>query len=387
MTAPTTADELRARVPRLLRRARPHAGAVGEPDPGRQDAAVHDRGHGAVQALLHRRRDRRRTRGPRRSQKCVRAGGKHNDLDDIGRTNRHFTFFEMLGNFSFGDYFKAEAIPWAWELYTEVLGLDPERLWVTVHEDRRRGRADLARRRSASRRSGSSASATTTSGAWATPARAARARRSSGTSAPSTAPTAARPATRTATSRSGTSCSCSSTSSPTATLVPLPEAEHRHRRRARAQPRGRCRASTSIWDIDVFRPLIAAAEQVTGVAYGGFPGGDADVSLRILAEHGRTMTFLVADGVVPSNEERGYVLRRIIRRAVRHAYLLGAARPRHARAGRRDGRRRWAARTPRSSKQHELVRERRRREEERVPRRRSQRGARPARRRARRAAT
>ena len=80
----------------------------------------------------------------------------------------------------------------------------------------------------------------------------------------------------------------------------------------------------SIWDIDVFRPLIAAAEQVTGVTYEGFPGGDSDVSLRILAEHGRTMTFLVADGVVPSNDERGYVLRRIIRRAVRHAYRLGA---------------------------------------------------------------
>src|SRR4029077_11801381 len=68
-------------------------------------------------------------------QKCVRAGGKHNDLDDIGRTNRHFSFFEMLGNFSFGDYFKAEAIQFAWDFYTEVLDLDVGRLWVTVYED------------------------------------------------------------------------------------------------------------------------------------------------------------------------------------------------------------------------------------------------------------
>ena len=81
---------------------------------------------------------------------------------------------------------------------------------------------------------------------------------------------------------------------------------------------------SSIWDIDSFRPLIAAASAATGVAYGGFPGGESDVSLRIIAEHSRSMTVMIADGVRPSNQERGYVLRRIIRRAVRHAYLLGA---------------------------------------------------------------
>ncbi len=257
------------------------------------------------------------------SQKCVRAGGKHNDLDDIGRTNRHFSFFEMLGNFSFGDYGKAEAIAFAWELYTDVLGLDPERLWVTVHETDDEAEAiwrdQVGVPAERIQRLGED-------NFW----------------------------------RMGDTGPCGPSSEifwdlgpelgaeggpkdggedryveiwnlvfmqfdaqPDGSLVPLPKPSvdtgaGLERNLAVLQ------GVDSVWDIDVFRPLIAAAEAATGATYGGFPGGEQDVSLRILAEHGRTMTFLVADGVVPSNVERGYVLRRIIRRAVRHAHRLGA---------------------------------------------------------------
>src|SRR6478735_5052863 len=257
------------------------------------------------------------------SQKCVRAGGKHNDLDDIGRTNRHFSFFEMLGNFSFGDYFKAEAIPFAWELYTEVLGLDVDRLWITVHD------------------SDDEAEAIWRDDVGVPAARIQRLGEDNFWRMADTGP-----------------CGPSSEifwdlgerfgadggpahgaedrfveiwnlvfmqydAQPDGTLVPLP---------APSVDTGAglernllvLQSVDSVWDIDVFRPLIVAAEQSTGATYGGFPGTDSDISLRILAEHARTMTFLVADGVVPSNEERGYVLRRIIRRAVRHAYHLGA---------------------------------------------------------------
>ena len=118
-------------------------------------------------------------------QKCVRAGGKHNDLDEIGRTSRHLTFFEMLGNFSFGDYFKPDACAWAWEFVTDVLGLDPERLWVTVHLSDDEAEA-IWRDAVGVPADGSSASARTTTGAWPMWARAGRARRSSGTRGPST---------------------------------------------------------------------------------------------------------------------------------------------------------------------------------------------------------
>src|SRR5262245_27490422 len=253
-------------------------------------------------------------------QKCVRAGGKHNDLDDIGRTNRHFSFFEMLGNFSFGDYFKAEAIPWAWEFYTEVLELDTDRLWVTVHEDddeaERIWRDVVGFPAERIQRLGED-------NFW----------------------------------RMGDTGPCGPSSEifwdigpefgpdggpiteadryieiwnlvfmqfdqqADGSRVPLPKPSidtgaGLERNLMALQ------GASQIWDIDVFQPLIAAAERATGATYGS--DENTDISLRIIAEHARTMAFMVADGVRPSNQERGYVLRRIIRRAVRHAYLLGA---------------------------------------------------------------
>ena len=101
----------------------------------RPDAALHERRHGAVQGCIDRDRGSRVTRRATSAQRCVRAGGKHNDLENVGYTTRHHTFFEMMGNFSFADYFKEDTIRWAWEFITQELKIPRERLWVTVHPD------------------------------------------------------------------------------------------------------------------------------------------------------------------------------------------------------------------------------------------------------------
>jgi alanyl-tRNA synthetase len=257
-------------------------------------------------------------------QKCIRAGGKHNDLDDVGRTNRHFTFFEMMGNFSFGDYFKAEVIPWAWELVTGVLGIDPDLLWVTVHhtddDAAQIWRDGVGLPTERIQRLGDDTNL------WSMA--------DTGPCGynseifldihPELGPGGGPADDEARYVELWNLVFMQNDARPDGTLVPLPKP---------CVDTGagleRCLAILqgveTVWDTDAMRPLISVAEHVTGVTYGGFPGTERDVSLRILAEHARTMAVLVSDGVVPSNEERGYVLRRIIRRAVRHAYLLGVS--------------------------------------------------------------
>ena len=259
-------------------------------------------------------------------QKCVRAGGKDYDLEEVGRDARHLSFFEMLGNFSFGDYFKDEAIPMAWEMVTNLFGIDPDRLWVTCHVTDDEAAEIWRRRRSASTRARSSASTPTTGGARRRSARPVRPvlgdlrrqgpglrprRRSRHTAATS------------GSSRSGTSCSCSSTATVDGVDTELPS-KNIDTGAGLERILGVLQGVDSVFDTDVLAPLVE-----TAAARHRHPARSADersdISLRILAEHARTMSFLVSDGVFPSNEGRGYVLRRIIRRAVRHAYLLGVA--------------------------------------------------------------
>ncbi|MEZ5342305.1 MAG: alanine--tRNA ligase [Acidimicrobiales bacterium] len=254
-------------------------------------------------------------------QKCVRAGGKHNDLDEVGRTSRHLTFFEMMGNFSFGDYFKSQAIPQAWEFFTEVLKLDPERLWVTVHlsddeaeeiwaetvgiprERIQRLDADNWWRMADTGPNGPSSEIFWDKG-------------------PAYGPDGG-PANPAADERyveiwNLVFMQFDTDEAGNSTPLPKPSIDTgAGLERILSVLQGK----DSVFEIDEMAALISAAESITGYKLGADPA--ADLALRVLAEHGRTMTFLISDGVLPSNEDRGYVLRRIMRRAVRFAYLLG----------------------------------------------------------------
>ncbi len=277
------------------------------------------------------------------SQRCVRAGGKHNDLENVGYTARHHTFFEMLGNFSFGDYFKREAIRYAWEFLTEVAKLPPERLWVTVYADDDEA-ADI----------------------WL---------KEIGVSAERFSRIGDKPGGKRyesdnfwAMGDTGPCGPCSEifydhgadvTGGPPGTpeedgdryieIWNLVFMQYDRDAAGRMNPLPHPSVDTGMglerlaavlqgvrnnYDIDLFQHLIAAIAKLAGQEdlanpspQGDAPGApachDMRTSLNVVADHIRACAFLVTDGVVPSNEGRGYVLRRIIRRAIRHGHKLG----------------------------------------------------------------
>jgi alanyl-tRNA synthetase len=256
------------------------------------------------------------------SQRCVRAGGKHNDLENVGYTARHHTFFEMLGNFSFGDYFKREAIHFAWNFITGTLGIPKDRLWVTVFKE-----DDEAAR-------------IWTEEIGIDPTRCTRmGEKSNFWSMGETGPCG--PCTEIFYDH-GAEIPGGPPGSPDedgdryveiwnlvfmqydrssdGVLVPLPKPSvdtGMGLERVAAVMQG----VHSNYDIDLFKSLIRSAAEITGT-------DDLESSsLRVIADHIRACTFLIVDGVVPSNEGRGYVLRRIIRRAIRHGYKLGQTQP------------------------------------------------------------
>ena len=273
------------------------------------------------------------TPGRSTTSACLRVAGKHNDFEEVGRTPRHHTFFEMLGNWSFGDYFKREAIHWAWDFLTRDLGIPRRAPGRDDLQGRRRRLEHLARRdRPAAGADGhagatSSTATTRTSGGWPRPGRAARAARSTSTAARtcprarSASPTTA--STARAGSRSGTSCSWSSTSAPT------------------AASRCRSRASTPGWASSGSRASLQQVPDRTTTptcSRRSTPGcASCSATTRTRSRRSGSATrsspttpgrsrSSIADGVLPSNEGRGYVLRRILRRAVRHGRLLGRTR-------------------------------------------------------------
>src|SRR5437016_660 len=268
-------------------------------------------------------------------QKCVRAGGKHNDLEQVGHTARHHTFFEMLGNFSFGDYFKKEAIEYAWEWVTgkDWLGIAPDRLYITVHHS-----DDEARR------------------LWRQIAGIPESRifglgdKDNFWQMGETGPCGpcseilvdirgkGERGTRNAELRLDDFVALSEAGQlleiwnlvfmqydqqADGSRVPLP-APSVDTGAGLERVTSVMQHVSSDYDTDVFMPIIERAVEVVGTRY---DRGERGAAYRVLADHARAVAFLLADGVYPSNEGRGYVLRRILRRAVRHAWLRGRREP------------------------------------------------------------
>jgi len=260
------------------------------------------------------------------SQKCMRVSGKHNDLENVGRTPRHLTFFEMLGNFSFGDYFKREAIAFAWELVTGPFGISADRLVASVHEEDDEAfelwRREVGLAESRIFRLGES-------NFWSMG--------ETGPCGPCTEihfdhgqqPGCTNP-------HCDPDCDCGrwteiwnlvfmqSDRAADGTTTPLPAPcvdTGAGLERLAAVIQG----VPSVYDTDLFAPILGKAQELSGATRGEDP--ERDVSLHVIADHVRALTFLIGDGVLPSNEGRGYVLRRILRRASRHGWLLGLEKP------------------------------------------------------------
>ncbi|MEA1923850.1 MAG: alanine--tRNA ligase [Pseudomonadota bacterium] len=257
------------------------------------------------------------------SQKCVRAGGKHNDLENVGRTARHHTFFEMLGNFSFGDYFKQEAIEYAWDFLTRVMELDAEKLWATVFLDDDEAydlwKTVIGVPEERIVRLGEK------DNFWAMG--------DTGPCGPCSEILYDQGESMSCGPDCGIGiCDCDRyleiwnlvfmqyNRDASGTMNPLPKPSidtGMGLERLAAVVQG----VQSNYDTDLLRQVIAAGEKISGKIYGD--DNENDVSLRVLADHSRAATFLIADGILPANDGRGYVLRRIMRRAARHGKMLG----------------------------------------------------------------
>lgn len=256
-------------------------------------------------------------------QKCARAGGKDSDIENVGRTPRHHTFFEMLGNFSFGDYYKKEVIPWAWEFVTEVLKLDKDRLWITIYETddeafdiwrsigvpaeriKRKGKKDNF---------------------WGPPG-------ASGSCGPCSEIHYDLGEQYKCSDNCGIdTCECDRW----VEIWNLVFTELYQDEEGNQSPLEKknvdtgmgleritmvCQGVASTFETDLLKPILDKVSEMSGVAYK--KSEKTDISLRIITDHARCVTFLISDGVIPGNEGRSYVLRMILRRALRHGKILG----------------------------------------------------------------
>jgi alanyl-tRNA synthetase len=265
------------------------------------------------------------------SQKCLRISGKHNDLEAVGRDTYHHTFFEMLGNWSFGDYYKADAIEWAWELLTKEWGLPKDKLWATVYLD------DDQAEKLWAKISGLPTERICRFGEkdnfWEMG--------ETGPCGPCSEIHLDRgPQACDKQGRAGHECRVNGDCARYIELWNLVFIQYNRREDRSLSELPAKHVDTGMgleritavlqnvlsnYDVDFMRALTAATEKLSGRSYGADPA--ADISFRVIDDHARAVSFLIADGVMPSNEGRGYVLRRLLRRAARHGRLIGLKGP------------------------------------------------------------